>query len=67
MIAIVMAGGFGTRMRPLTCNVPKPMLPVANRPVMEHGLRLLKKHGFTDVRADPLTFGIVYLYTGRKL
>ncbi len=50
MIAIVMAGGFGTRMRPLTCNIPKPMLPVANRPVMEHGLRLLKKHGFTDVR-----------------
>jgi mannose-1-phosphate guanylyltransferase/phosphomannomutase len=50
MIAISMAGGFGTRMRPLTCNVPKPMLPVANRPVMEHGLRLLKRHGFTDVR-----------------
>lgn len=50
MIAIMMAGGFGTRMRPLTCNIPKPMLPVANRPVMEHGLRLLKKHGFTDVR-----------------
>src|SRR6185503_10512693 len=50
MIAIVMAGGFGTRMRPLTCNVPKPMLPVANRPVMEHGLRLLKKHGLASVR-----------------
>src|SRR5687767_8095391 len=50
MIAIVMAGGFGTRMRQLTCNVPKPLLPVANRPVMEHGLRLLKRHGFTDVR-----------------
>jgi len=50
MIAIMMAGGFGTRMRPLTCNIPKPMLPVANRPVMEHALRLLKKHGLTDVR-----------------
>ena len=50
MIAIVMAGGFGTRMRPLTCNVPKPMLPIANRPVVEHGLRLLKRHGFDDMR-----------------
>jgi len=50
MIAIIMAGGFGTRMRPLTCNVPKPMIPVANRPVMEHGLRLLKRHGFDDIR-----------------
>jgi mannose-1-phosphate guanylyltransferase/phosphomannomutase len=50
MIAIVMAGGFGTRMRPLTCNVPKPMLPIANRPVVEHGLRLLKRHGFDDIR-----------------
>jgi len=45
-----MAGGFGTRMRPLTCNVPKPMLPIANRPVMEHGLRLLRKHGIRDIR-----------------
>ena len=50
MIAIVMAGGFGTRMRPLTCNTPKPMLPVANCPVMEHALKLLKKHGITDIR-----------------
>ncbi len=45
-----MAGGFGTRMRPLTCNIPKPMLPVANRPVMEHGLKLLKKYGLSDIR-----------------
>lgn len=50
MNAIVLAGGFGTRMRPLTCNVPKPMLPVANRPVLEHGFRLLEKHGMRDVR-----------------
>ncbi len=46
-----MAGGFGTRMRPLTCNVPKPMLPVANRPVMEHSLLLLRRHGFEKVSA----------------
>jgi mannose-1-phosphate guanylyltransferase / phosphomannomutase len=41
-----MAGGEGTRLRPMTANQPKPMLPVANRPIMEHVLRLLKRHGF---------------------
>jgi mannose-1-phosphate guanylyltransferase / phosphomannomutase len=43
-----MAGGEGTRLRPMTANQPKPMLPVVNRPIMEHVLRLLKRHGFTD-------------------
>ena len=43
-----MAGGEGTRLRPMTANQPKPLLPVANRPIMEHVLRLLKRHGFTD-------------------
>jgi mannose-1-phosphate guanylyltransferase / phosphomannomutase len=43
-----MAGGEGTRLRPMTANQPKPMLPVANRPIMEHVLRLLKRHGFTE-------------------
>jgi mannose-1-phosphate guanylyltransferase / phosphomannomutase len=46
--AVVMAGGEGTRLRPMTASQPKPMLPVVNRPVMEHVLRLLKRHGFTD-------------------
>src|SRR6202020_724930 len=46
--AVVMAGGEGTRLRPMTANQPKPMLPVVNRPIMEHVLRLLKRHGFTD-------------------
>ena len=41
-----MAGGEGTRLRPMTANQPKPMLPVANRPIMEHVLRLLRRHGF---------------------
>src|SRR5262249_62052793 len=45
--AVVMAGGEGTRLRPMTANQPKPLLAVANRPIMEHVLRLLKKHGFT--------------------
>src|ERR1700729_3644036 len=43
-----MAGGEGTRLRPMTANQPKPMLPVVNRPIMEHVLRLLRKHGLTD-------------------
>jgi mannose-1-phosphate guanylyltransferase / phosphomannomutase len=43
-----MAGGEGTRLRPMTANQPKPLLPVANRPIMEHVLRLLKRHGFSD-------------------
>jgi len=43
-----MAGGEGSRLRPLTANLPKPLLPVANRPVMEHVLRLLRRHGITD-------------------
>lgn len=44
-----MVGGLGTRLRPLTCKVPKPMLPVANRPILEHTLNLLKKHRLTDI------------------
>jgi mannose-1-phosphate guanylyltransferase/phosphomannomutase len=43
-----MAGGEGTRLRPLTANQPKPLLPVVNRPIMEHVLRLLKRHGFDE-------------------
>ncbi len=48
MKAVVMAGGEGTRLRPMTANQPKPLLPVINRPIMEHVLRLLKRHGFTE-------------------
>lgn len=44
-----MAGGEGTRLRPLTSNVPKPMIPVVNRPMMEHVVRLLERHGFDDI------------------
>ncbi|MDR0286441.1 MAG: NTP transferase domain-containing protein, partial [Clostridiales bacterium] len=49
MKAVIMAGGEGTRLRPMTCSVPKPMVPVANRPIMEHIIELLKKHGITDI------------------
>ena len=43
-----MGGGEGTRLRPMTANQPKPLLPVVNKPIMEHVLRLLKRHGFTE-------------------
>ena len=43
-----MAGGEGTRLRPMTANQPKPLLPVVNKPIMEHVLLLLKRHGFTE-------------------
>jgi mannose-1-phosphate guanylyltransferase / phosphomannomutase len=46
--AVVMAGGEGTRLRPLTTSLPKPLLPVLNRPMLEHVLRLLSRHGVTD-------------------
>ena len=51
MRAVIMAGGFGTRLRPLTCNTPKPMVPVMNKPMMHHIVSLLKKHGITDLIA----------------
>jgi len=44
-----MAGGEGTRLRPLTANQPKPMLPMANRPMAEHVVNLLRKHGFEEI------------------
>ncbi len=44
-----MAGGEGTRLRPLTSNAPKPMLPLVNRPMMEHIIDLLKAHGITEI------------------
>src|SRR5499433_3799430 len=43
-----MAGGEGTRLRPMTASQPKPLLPVANKPIMEHVLGLLKRHGFAE-------------------
>ena len=49
MKAVILAGGEGTRLRPLTSNQPKPMMPVANRPMMEHIIRLLADHGFDDI------------------
>ncbi len=49
MKAVIMAGGEGTRLRPLTSNQPKPMLPMVNIPMMEHVVNLLRQHGFEDI------------------
>jgi mannose-1-phosphate guanylyltransferase/phosphomannomutase len=49
MKAVVMAGGEGSRLRPLTSGLPKPLVPVVGKPVMEHILKLLSKHGITEV------------------
>jgi len=49
---MVLAAGLGTRLRPITYALPKPMVPVLNRPVMEHTVRLLAKHGFGEAIAN---------------
>jgi mannose-1-phosphate guanylyltransferase/phosphomannomutase len=49
MKAVILAGGEGTRLRPLTSNSPKPMMPIVNLPMMEHIVRLLARHGFDDI------------------
>lgn len=51
MRAVLMAGGSGTRLRPLTCDLPKPMVPILNRPIAEHIINLLKRNGIDEVIA----------------
>lgn len=51
MKAVIMAGGEGTRLKAVTGDTPKPMVPLLGRPMLEHIVRLLKKHGFTDICA----------------
>ena len=60
MKAIIMAGGAGSRLRPLTCDLPKPMVPVMNRPIMEHIIELLKSHNIIDI-------GITLMYLPQKI
>ncbi|MFM8527537.1 MAG: sugar phosphate nucleotidyltransferase [bacterium] len=52
MRGMILAAGFGTRLRPLTDLIPKPLAPVANRPVMGHILALLERHGVGEVIAN---------------
>ncbi len=49
MKGVIMAGGRGTRLRPLTCDVPKPMVPLVGKPVMEYTIEWLKRFGITDI------------------
>lgn len=49
MKAVILAGGLGTRLRPLTDNTPKPLLPVKERPIIEHAILNFKKHGIEDI------------------
>ena len=46
---MILAAGQGTRLRPLTDQTPKPMIPIAGRPVLEYVVRLLARHGFVDL------------------
>src|ERR1700724_3289940 len=52
MRAMVLAAGLGTRLRPLTYEITKPMVPVLDRPVMEHIVELLSRHSFDQVIAN---------------
>ena len=49
MKAVIIAGGLGTRLRPLTYNIPKPIVPVANRPFVLHQIDLLLQHGINEI------------------
>jgi mannose-1-phosphate guanylyltransferase len=52
MKAMVLAAGLGTRLKPITFEIPKPMVPVLDRPVMAHIVNLLEKQGFDDLIAN---------------
>jgi len=47
--AVILCNNEGTRLRPVTCSVPKSMLPIMNRPICEHTVRLLKRHGIKEI------------------
>ena len=49
MKAIILAGGLGTRLRPLTYEIPKPLIPVHGKPLVEHLIDLFKKYGIKAI------------------
>ena len=52
MKAMILAAGKGTRVRPITYTIPKPMIPILQKPVMEFLLELLKQHGFDQIMVN---------------
>jgi len=65
MKAMIMAAGVGSRLMPLTADIPKPMVPVGNRPLMENIVKLLQEHGFTQLIANLHYYGdIISNYFG---
>lgn len=58
--AVIMAGGEGTRLRPLTCDTPKPMVPLLGKPVLSYSLQLLRRHQLTEV-------GVSLLYLPERI
>ncbi|KJF28765.1 nucleotidyl transferase [Clostridium aceticum] len=69
MKAIIMAGGKGTRLKPLTCSMPKPMVPILNKPTMEYTIQLLKQHEIKDIAVTIAHLPTVitdYFATGKK-
>ena len=62
MKAVILAGGEGKRLRPITCTVPKPMVKLLNKPTLFYTLELLKKHGFEEQEE----YAAQYLTAGRR-
>ncbi|AOY78298.1 nucleotidyl transferase [Clostridium formicaceticum] len=69
MKAIIMAGGKGTRLKPLTCSIPKPMVPILNKPTMEYTIQLLRQYEINDIAVTIAHLPTVitdYFGTGEK-
>ncbi len=70
MKAMILAAGVGSRLDPLTRNLPKPLVPIVNRPVMEHIIELLRQHSFTDIMVNVHYLGdqiVDYFGDGKRL
>lgn len=55
--AVIMAGGEGVRLRPMTCTMPKPMVPLLNKPVIDYCIELLREHGITQIKTTLFYLG----------
>ena len=62
MQAVIMAGGAGMRLRPMTCDCPKPLVPLCGAPVMDYALRLLARYGYDHATATAWNPGTCMYY-----